>query len=276
MRKSGFYYLGGVILIGLLVAIVAYFVSSGFHAWVEVWLANPAGLAATATTLAAIATFFAVFVGLWGIQVGRKLAHQAYLQAEAVRLEGQRQFLEMQYNASRPLLVPSTTDLSAQYVETEPLTFEWESDTTFVTIQNVGTGLATNIWVTLLPPMPELERNHQYVTQLGAPVPVQTEAFKIYLHRDVSSFEETDKIGEHTLYVPTERATRTTDRSVSYLARMTITYQDIFGRTHASIFDLSDHGAWTNVAFLAGIEQDLGKIDGSKQMVVNTSAVEVG
>jgi|GEM_PF-3503323 len=264
MSKRSINFLVGAAILALIASFIAYFVSAGFQAWVQTWLGNPVGLAATATTIAAIATLLAVIVGLRGIYIGRALAHEAFEQAEKALGEGHQQFLEAQYNASRPLLIPVVPDMSEQSDVEEPITFDWNATPFFVTIQNVGAGIATNIWIAILPPAPLPDSTYQYVSRLGSPLPSESGPVKVYLRQGDALFRESDSLQKYTLAIPPDRVAGPTERADRFLARLSITYQDIFGRKHASIFDLSDRGIWVNVAFLRHIARDLGDIDAAK------------
>ena len=263
MSKRSLNLVVGVVLLGLIGSIIAYYVSAGFQAWVQTWLGNPVGLAASATTLAAVATLLAVIVGLRGIYIGRALAHEAFEQTEKAQAEARQQFLEAQYNTSRPLLVPAAADLSEARDLEEPMTFEWNSEV-FVTIQNVGTGLATNIRMLVQPPALALEDLSPYVCRLGSPLPANSDPVKVYLHPGATRYSESERLGGHSLYLPPEQAAGPAGSTDHFLARLSITYQDIFGRKHASIFDLSAWGIWVNVAFLPTLERDLAEREAAK------------
>ncbi|HLV97785.1 MAG TPA: hypothetical protein VKT82_03815 [Ktedonobacterales bacterium] len=259
MSKRSLNVLVGILILVLIVGIIAYFVSAGFQGWVQTWLGNPVGLAASATTVAALATLLAVVVGLRGIYVGRKLAHEAFEQTEKAQAEGRQQFLEAQYNARRPLLVPAAADLSEVRELEEPIAIEWNTSV-FVTIRNVGTGIATNIRMVVLPPAPAPEDMYPYVFRLGTPLPADSDPVKVYLRPGAVQYRESERLHGHSLYLPPERVADPADNADHFLARLCITYQDVFGRKHASIFDLSDWGIWVNVAFLTNIERDLAEI----------------
>jgi hypothetical protein len=260
MSKRSLNILTGVIILGLIVSVIIYNLSAGFQNWVHVWIADPAGLAATATVVAAVATLLAVIVGLRGIYVGRALAREAFDQAEKAQRQARRQFLEAQYSANRPLLVPAAADLSEIRELEEPMTFVWDSSNVFVTLQNVGNGTATNIWIAVLPPLPAPDAASQYLCRLGTPLPAGSDPVKVYLRQSAPVFSEDQSIKGHALHIPPERAAGPADTANHFLARLSITYQDIFGRKHASIFDLSDWGIWVNVAFLPNIEHGLAEL----------------
>ncbi len=263
-----------IIILGVIAGIVGYFVSPDFQNWVHIWLGDPVGLAATATSVAALSTLLAVIVGLRGIAVGRALAREAFEQTERALDDGRHHFIEAQYNASRPLLVPVAPDLTEQYDVDVPITFDWNNDTSFVTIQNVGVGIAINIWIAMLPPALATESITQYASRLGSPLAAGSGPVKVYLNQGATQFQESDHVQGYTLSVPPERAAGLAERADHFLARLSITYQDIFGRKHASLFDLSDRGIWVNVAFLTPIERDLGDLDAARQRVVVVATAE--
>jgi flagellar basal body-associated protein FliL len=93
---------------------------------------------------AAIATFCAVLVALFGMrnerikaQEDRKDAQEKFLasqkQTQDALEEGRRQFLEAQYATNRPLLVPTS--------QPSP-----DASCSVIAIENVGSGVAINIW----------------------------------------------------------------------------------------------------------------------------------
>ena len=46
-----------------------------------------------------------------------------------------------------------------------------------------------------------------------------------------------------------------------YIARLTLTYKDVFGRKHAAMFDYSSQERWENAVFLDNVEHDLADLD---------------
>ena len=66
-------------------------------------------------------------------------------------------------------------------------------------------------------------------------------------------------IGGYTLYAPLvpSAAERWQKGSPIAVARLTITYHDIFGHKHATIFDYMAWRQWRYVAFLRNIREDL-------------------
>ena len=143
------------------------------------------------------------------------------------------------------------------------MTFEWNTEV-FVTIQNVGTGIATNIRMIALPPAPLPEDTSPYVCRLGTPLAANGDPVKVYFSPGTIRYSESDRLMGHSLHLPPERATGPIDSADHFLARLCITYQDIFGRKQASIFDLSAWGIWVHVAFLPNIERDLAEIEAAK------------
>ena len=119
----------------------------------------------------------------------------------------------------------------------------------------------------MLPPALATESITQYASRLGSPLAAGSSPVKVYLNQGTTQFQENDHVQGYTLSVPPERADR-------FLARLSITYQDIFGRKHASLFDLSDRGIWVNVAFLTAIERDLADLDAARERVVVAARAE--
>ena len=99
-----------------------------------------------------------------------------------------------------------------------------------------------------------------------------------YFTRGGTTFDGDDKIGEYSLCVPEERAPEQnfnqSDRRDRCIARLTLTYHDIFGRKHASIFDLTQTGGWVEIAIIPNIEHDLGDLHEAKGRTAMTEQVE--
>ncbi|MCL4508490.1 MAG: hypothetical protein M1296_03060 [Chloroflexi bacterium] len=52
------------------------------------------------------------------------------------------------------------------------------------------------------------------------------------------------------------------------IARLTLTYQDIFMRKHAGVFDYIDHYGWQCVALLADIPKDLEDLNNAARALL--------
>jgi hypothetical protein len=68
---------------------------------------------------------------------------------------------------------------------------------------------------------------------------------------------------KYTLWVPRELSERRylAPSVPRIIARFTLTYHDVYGRKHASIYDLTELRAWQPVAFLKNIRYDLDELN---------------
>ena len=190
--------------------------------------------------------------------------------------EGRKQFLEVQYAQYRPLLVPLFADRGEP-----PITIDWSTEDKLMRVQNVGTGVATNIWGVFMPStrngaIPQYSKHFPVPIYAGESLSSAV-PYSQYFTRGGTIFDGDDKIDEHSLCVPEERApaqnSNHSSRRDRCIARLTLTYHDIFGRKHASIFDLTQSGGWVEIAMLPNITHDLGDLDEAK--VRSATAVQV-
>lgn len=169
----------------------------------------------------------------------------------------------MQYDSLRPLIVPCGSFEKAQ-------TELWESPEHFLEIENVGKGVATNLWGVILPPT-DPSRDTSYQFSLRASLPLGSgKAVRARFERGGTLFTPEDTIENITLGVPKERAPAATlpdfiSRRDRCVARLTLSYHDVFGLKHASIFDLTTTGVWVCVDVRKGISKDLSDLDAAKE-----------
>jgi hypothetical protein len=105
-----------------------------------------------------------------------------------------------------------------------------------IELMNVGTGVALNIWGVLVPPkniprIPYAFRNQGHLLQDKEDKIV----FRIGQYN--SFFIEKDKIGVYDLWPSSELTQEGTTNILRYVARLTLTYTDVFGNKHATIYD---------------------------------------
>lgn len=227
---------------------IAIFPSVG--AWIHDWLGNPIGLTAIATVGTAIGTIGAVMIALYGTRNERRKAQEdreegrrqflaSQRQTQDALEEGRRQFLETQYAANKPLLV-----------------LEHDIGSSGFLIRNCGTGIAMNIMLSYW--------NHgERILNIGSLVTaIPKKEFKAWSRNYFSKINNltiNDKIGEYTLGVP---------RVYRYI----LTYIDIFGRKHASVFEeVTDLTlriqAFLFVAFLNDIPLDIRDLIETREKV---------
>ncbi len=307
-----------LIVVCMSIAGYFFFSSPSGQAWERDWIGNPIGLTAIATVGAAVGTVSAVVVALFVTGYERRKAReeredaQNRFEAEQRRArevlederrrfqeaqeegrrqflasqkqtqdaleEGRRQFLEAQYAAHRPLLVPLD-----RHLDDIPAVIEWNASVEFINIQNAGTGVANNIWGVFMPPVswsttvPPQKHIH-LATPLPPGAKSSEECTDTIFKWGGTIFNTYDKISEHTLGVPEERALNENFNHLEKrdwcIARLTLTCSDVFGKKHASIFDYTTMGVWVNVAFISNIEHDLGEMNEAKGIELSKGARE--
>jgi hypothetical protein len=97
---------------------------------------------------------------------------------------------------------------------------------------------------------------------LSALVPGATDV-EVRMKKGAGIVSGSTKIGDHTLEPPRCQTRIGTWPLEVYeaLARLCITYKDVFGRKHLSVFDYGVNDDWVQVAFVADIEQDLADLE---------------
>jgi hypothetical protein len=177
-----------------------------------------------------------------------------------IKVTGQQvqQTLEARYDQYRPLLVPDgksfeliigqSNDLEGRgYVFVELSGCQYG-----IYLHNIGSGPALGVWgVIYRPPPVSGDRPNHHFFKYGTPILAgQTEESAsaegtVILSGDVTI----DKEGKHTLYAPPlpSLGEVLTGSAPTTLARLTITYKDIFNRKHASIFDFGLDKEWRAV-----------------------------
>lgn len=190
-----------------------------------------------------LATAAAVWVGFIAIKDGRKQADEARQEA----LEAQRQTQEAQYDLQRPLLRPKETanlfwSRDRQIEFSRPIMQE---------IENFGLGIALNINGVIFG-LPGSNHMTLYTPEeLPSGKPSKLSGKSI----GGLALKETMKIKDYPLVAPEEP--KDDNGQPLYWARLTLTYHDIFGRKHASIFDCRGQDTWEPVVFLKNIPADL-------------------
>lgn len=140
-----------------------------------------------------------------------------------------------------------------------------------INVENVGVGVANNIWGVMLP---YADFTGSLPTQfcMRYPVPLPVGVLK------TMSFPEGGTIfdGNEVIYpgvtfsVPKERAPEQgfqntmMNRRDRIVARLTLTYRDVFDHKHASIYDLTQMGEWVCVYVLNDIVKDIRDLDTDK------------
>ncbi len=234
-------------------------------------------------SLVALATFAAVIVALFAIGENRKQAKEDWQHNKQLAVE------ERQHQ-SRPIVVPvgeishytsdGYVDWDAQYQLTaqelqarihqarqqnpnaDPNSINipaTEPGTQRLKLQNMGEGVAFNVHCILYGALHTPE--FQYVSWNNGPIQGKSDIQVVSTHGPTVLDEHTKVDGTHILYDPFDQNYR--------IARLTITYHDIFDRKHVSIYDYlristTEH-RWMHVATNSGIEYDLEELDDQKR-----------
>jgi hypothetical protein len=202
---------------------------------------------AAASVLVAAGTMALAFVTFYQIQTTR------------------RQSLETQQAQVRPLLVPQSE------INAHATLRIWSQRELIINLKNVGAGVAVNIWGVILPPN-EVRTDVPPQFNLRAPDPIANgdkSGYKFQLGGSVFTGQE--RIGQIELGAPKGEAVETDiselnqmDRRDRYVARLTLSYEDIYGLKHASIYSLTSTGAWVCTKVLSNISESLRDFDLTK------------
>jgi len=187
--------------------------------------------------------------------------------------DNRKQARQTQFDSSRPLLVPEGILLLAN--EQNPKWLSWgEYQLTDLHIRNMGSGVALNIACVLYPPSTYVidgkpSDNYQeehWTCWLGSPIAPGDKVEEL-LRKGDGLFSANRKYirrhgREYTFNAPPEPLNKLNEKEPMHLARLIITYQDVFHRKHASIFDMLDNIGWKQIAFEEDIKEDLHDLQG--------------
>jgi hypothetical protein len=203
-----------------------------------------AGISAVATVIIAFFTYKTI---------------KAYEKQVDIGQEQVRVSQEQRFNQFRPILQPvgsleNIIDRSAGKPH-----IKWGYQNQVIDgLRNIGVGPAFNIYGILFgpplittPPKPPTER--YVVWNYPALTPGEAGA-RITLEQSTNVSSETT-IGGYPLYVPDD-----VDH-IGIIARFTLTYHDVFGRKHASIYDYHSQSGWRNRGHFPNIDHDIYELD---------------
>src|SRR5258706_1141848 len=209
--------------------------------------------------LASLATFIAAVAGIVVI----------FITLRQVRLAQ-----EARYDSCRPLLYPSERPTLAQSTTGETVSGLSAAGPRLMLL-NAGSGVATNVRGAIYGPKPSepgLPAPEHHYLRLELPLPDKESVPVVGAPGGWILPGDTSVVGRGadrpTLYAPP----RPTPGSQQYEAaptvvwRLTLTYQDIFRRYHASVFDLTDQFVWRCVGFFPGIPKDIEELDRERRV----------
>ncbi len=185
---------------------------------------------------------------------------QATIDAVNRQIEAsERQAKEALYNQQKPVLVPVGDLGNIIGTSDGKLYVKWDYQNQVIGgLRNAGVGPALNIYGILFgppyittPPTPPRER---YVVWNYPALSPGQEGDEITLQQFTNISSEIT-IGGYPLYVPDDAD------HIGIIARFTLTYHDVFGRKHASIYDYHSQSGWRNRGHFPNIDHDIYELD---------------
>lgn len=140
-----------------------------------------------------------------------------------------------------------------------------------IELQNVGTGVALAICAVLFGPEPETRPTTlpiHYMIWREPPLLPGSPGRRVEMERGRTVLKGDATIGGHRLFAPRTPSRQERMRYDRYnvVARLTLTYQDIFRRKHAAVYDYIDLWGWQCTALLSGIAKDLEDVADEARM----------
>lgn len=180
--------------------------------------------------------------------------------------------LTSQRALARPLLVPRND------IDQKDLPNAVER---MIDIANLGNGPALNIWGLL---MPYSEALNVLPRQLSMrfPFPLSPSEIKpMRFSQGGTMFSNQDAVAGIPVSVPEELApdhimVDTQDRKDRVVARLTLSYQDLFSQIHSAVFDLTLQGEWATVRIQQGIDAGVREIDEAKTTARKPRRAQIG
>ena len=199
-----------------------------------------------------ISTFLAVVVALGGIWLNRKQAREDWLHS-------QQQATEERKHQIRPIMAPekeifnksmTVKDSSTgKPVERQLYTSEGRIDWSWpypisIDLRNMGNGPALNLHCILYGS--EDINQLQFVSWDNIPVEAKSPIAVELKHPSDLSLSHDDMVnGKHVLYDRSPGSP--TDPWISRIARLTLTYHDLFGTKYVSVFHYTSEHRWIHV-----------------------------
>lgn len=214
------------------------------------------------------------WVGALGQWVGAIASFLAVVTAVGIALYSGRQARKQIKSSVLPRLVIDNGGTTI-WQERNELYLNWEAKYLIANMQNVGLGTAFNIVSVIYGSKsypgeigkPRIPGNERHWTFWGGSF-MQPGAEKSQQYNlGGSTYYENnqwikDKKKRYRLQAPDIPDFQMKNPQPRYIARITTTYQDIYGRKHASIFDADDIGRLKQVDFLENIDKDLRDLEG--------------
>jgi hypothetical protein len=208
---------------------------------------------AVSAVVLVVFTGFLVWVTRTYADAADRQAQQATRQVEETQ--------QQRFDQYRPVVHPAG-DLATN----QPLQVDWYQQGYDLQLQNVGAGVALIVCGVMFPPegvFPVNQLSPRYTLWREAAFlsGQPARSVKLELGRTMTDGDAT--IGGHRLFAPR----RPTDEErrlcglYNVIARLTLTYQDIFMRKHAATIDYIDLYGWQCVALSSDVAKDLEDLD---------------
>jgi len=217
------------------------------------WLDIHSGAIQAISTIVLVGVTFVLFLVTWTYA---KAAKQQAEHAERLVEETQQQ----RFDQHRPVLHPSGTPPL-----TESGDVDWQPHCE-LRLQNVGSGVALIVCGVLFPPEPKQPGSwlpERYTIWRESSFLPGFEGQSVKLVKGITKMNGDATIGGgYQLFAP-RKPTRQLPMGGQYniLARLTLTYKDIFMHKHGAVFDYIDPYGWQCVDLLSNIPKDLEDID---------------
>lgn len=220
------------------------------------------------TALTAIGELLAAGATVWVVIVALRQGKSA-----------SEQFLQARYDDARPILIVTSDAGKINIEDDHPTWLNWGAQRQSITVRNVGKGVALHVRSVIYGPESLVDRRiagqprvvesakdyHWYYWRADSLRADEGEK-ELEHGRDGIQFKkqiENKKTGKQVKTYPLNAPAQPfddfskLDPEPTCICRVCITYDDIFHRKHASIFDLVHNYGWQEVATLEDIPDDL-------------------
>ncbi len=171
-----------------------------------------------------------------------------------------------------PLLLAgiSVTDNRGHSIQPTQAGYDRTQPFVRVAVKNAGPGIALNIWGIVFEAEPQVELHKQtgqhHSRRYPLPLVPGAEIREDWTGGGLPVSGDTEigntETKRYKLYAPrTPTPAELQQGMTEKVARLTLTYTDIFGRKHAAIYDLTAQMAWENVDYLRNLTHDLGDLE---------------
>ncbi len=175
-----------------------------------------------------------------------------------INFQQQKSSQESYLDQQRPILAPNSRLSSSDQIS-------WDAEQQTLHIKNYGAGVALNIKAVLFERMPKDDINYigrRYTAWHNQPLGAKEET-SYRMSPGQTDMPGTYTIESETFYAPMQPplgAILSYD-ATTIEARLTVTYHDVFGRKHISMFDYTQQHEWRMIMIESNIAKDIQDID---------------